>query len=122
MIHSTNPLAVDAGLFKQNPVEVKMRAHAEKNAFSDVLQTTMKKAATPVVDKKLMDACVEMESIFVAKMLREMRNTVHKGEFINGGFAEEIFEDMLYDQYALNLSKNSNLGMAHMLYNELSKK
>lgn len=73
-------------------------------------------------DKRLMDVCVQMESIFVARMLKEMRNTIHKSELINGGFAEEIFEDMLYDEYALVLSKNTNLGLAKMLYEELSKK
>ena len=70
-------------------------------------------------DKKLMDTCIEMESLLVAKMLKEMRHTVHKTGWINGGFAEEIFEDMLYDEYALSLSKNSNLGLSKMLYNEL---
>ncbi|TFH39654.1 MAG: cell division protein [Chrysiogenales bacterium] len=73
-------------------------------------------------DKRLRDACVEMESLFVGKMLKEMRKTVHKSGWINGGFAEEIFEDMLYDEYALSLSKNSNLGLANMLYSELSQK
>jgi Rod binding domain-containing protein len=73
-------------------------------------------------DKKLMDACVEMESLFVSKMLKEMRNTVHKTGWINGGFAEEIFQDMLYDEYALSLSKNSSLGISKMLYDELKRK
>ena len=75
-----------------------------------------------VKDERLMDVCIQMESIFVARMLKEMRNTVHKGELFNGGFPEKIFEDMLYDEYALNLSKNANLGLATMLYKELSKK
>lgn len=74
------------------------------------------------VDKRLMDACVEMESLFVAKMLKEMRKTVHKGEMLHGGFAEEIFEDMLYDEYALSLSKNSSIGLAKMVYAQLSAK
>jgi hypothetical protein len=74
------------------------------------------------VDKKLMDVCIETESIFVARMLKEMRKTVPKGEFLHGGFAEEIFEDMLYDEYALSLSKTANLGLAKTLYNELSRK
>jgi flagellar protein FlgJ len=74
------------------------------------------------VDRKLMDACTEMESLFVAKMLKEMRKTVHKGEMLNGGFAEEIFEDMLYDEYALNMSKSSSVGIAKMLYDQLSGK
>lgn len=74
------------------------------------------------IDKKLMDACIDMESIFVSKMLKEMRNSVHKSEWLHGGFAEEVFEDMLYDEYAKDISKNSNLGMAAMLYRELSQK
>ncbi len=73
-------------------------------------------------DKKLMDACIEMESLFVSKMLKEMRKTVHKTGWVNGGYAEEIFEDMLYDEYALSLSKNSSLGLSKMLYNELKRK
>ncbi len=73
-------------------------------------------------DRRLRDACVEMESLLVGKMLKEMRKTVHKSGWINGGFAEEIFEDMLYDEYALSLSKNSNLGLADMLYRQLSRK
>ena len=74
-----------------------------------------------MIDKRLMDVCIEMESIFVSRMLREMRNTIPEEKLINGGFAEKIFEDMLYDEYALTLSKTSNLGMATMLYNELSR-
>ena len=73
-------------------------------------------------DEKLMNVCIEMESLFVARMLREMRNTVHKNALLHGGFAEEVFEDMLYDEYALKLSRNSNLGLAKMLYEELSKR
>jgi len=55
-------------------------------------------------------------------MLKEMRKTVQKGEMLHGGFAEEIFEDMLYDNYALEMSKTANMGLAKMLYGELSKK
>jgi flagellar protein FlgJ len=75
-----------------------------------------------VKDEKLMNVCIEMESLFVARMLKEMRNTVHKNALLHGGFAEEVFEDMLYDEYALRLSKTSNLGLAKMLYEELSKR
>lgn len=73
-------------------------------------------------DRRLWDACIEMESIFVGKMLKEMRKTVPKTGWIDGGFAEEIFEDMLYDEYAMSMSRNSNLGMAKMLYDQLSRK
>ena len=73
-------------------------------------------------DEKLWNACVEAESLFVGKMLKEMKSTVHKSEWLHGGYAEEIFEDMLYDEYALSVSRNSDFGMAKMLYQELSRK
>lgn len=73
------------------------------------------------VHKKLWETCIEVESLFVAKMFKEMRSTVDKTEWLSGGFAEEIFEDMLYDEYALQLSKNSSLGMAKMAYDEMSR-
>ena len=71
--------------------------------------------------KKLMDACVEAESLFVGQMLKQMRSTIEKGGLINGGQTEEIFTDMLYDQYALNMSKTANFGIAKQMYNQLSK-
>jgi Rod binding domain-containing protein len=73
------------------------------------------------IDRKLMDVCIQAESLFVGKMLKAMRNTVPKGEFLHGGFAEDIFEDMLYDEYAVSMSRTSNLGLARMMYDELSR-
>ncbi|WP_108928292.1 rod-binding protein [Leptospira johnsonii] len=70
--------------------------------------------------KKLYDASVEFESIFVKMMLKEMKSTVHKSGLIDGGYAEEIFEDMLYDEYSKNLSANSSLGLAEQIYQSLS--
>jgi len=91
------------------------------NAVSDALNVN-KKNVMNKQQKKLWETCVEAESLFVGKMLKEMRKTVDKGEWLHGGYAEEIFEDMLYDEYSLQVSKNSNLGMAKMLYNELSRR
>jgi peptidoglycan hydrolase FlgJ len=71
--------------------------------------------------KKLMDTCVEAESLLVGQMLKKMRSTVEKGDLINGGQTEEIFTDMLYDQYALTMSKTANFGIAKQMYNQLSK-
>ena len=106
--------------------EVTLRQQAKGTSgeanFEAQLQNSLKSQEKKPIDKKLMDACVEMESLFVSKMLKEMRNTVHKNGFINGGFGEEVFEDMLYDEYALNVSKNSKLGLATMLYDEMSRK
>ncbi|MBK8394239.1 MAG: rod-binding protein [Leptospiraceae bacterium] len=71
--------------------------------------------------KKLFDASVEFESIFVKMMLSQMKKSVEKSGLIDGGHAEEIFEDMLYDEYAKNISKNESLGIAEEIYKSLSK-
>lgn len=70
--------------------------------------------------KKLYDASVEFESIFVKMMLKEMKTSIHKSNLISGGHAEEIFEDMLYDEYAKNISKNDSMGIAEQVYSSLS--
>ena len=44
-----------------------------------------------------------------------------KSELINGGMAEQIFEDMLYDEYSKEFSKTKTFGLADIIYNQLEK-
>jgi flagellar protein FlgJ len=69
--------------------------------------------------KKLKKACTDFEAIFVGQLLKEMRKTVHKEGFIDGGNAEKIFTSMLDDEYAKELAKDGNLGLADMLFKQL---
>ena len=114
------------GISRDNAISSRMERQSKNRdaSFSDTLDGTMNKLSRKHQhdDKRLRDSCVEMESIFVGKMLKEMRKTVHKSDWLHGGYAEEIFEDMLYDEYALNISRNSKLGLADMLYKEMSQK
>ena len=120
--------SINQGIVKAD----KLKSHLnEGTRFQDILKNNIgiienksngDNRNKDIEDKKLMNLCIQMESIFVARMLKEMRNTIHKSKLLHGGFAEEIFEDMLYDEYALKLSRSSNLGLAKMLYEELSNK
>jgi len=95
------------------------------DAFETELKSAVKQTDPAKMDKihkKLWDTCVEAESLFVGKMLKEMKKTVPKNEWLHGGQAEDIFEDMLYDEYSLNMSKNYNFGMAKLLYDEMSRR
>jgi len=97
------------------------RETAPAPAFAEMLSKNIKHDKESE-KRKLMDACHDMEAIFISKMLKEMRKNVDRSEWLHGGFAEEIFEDMLYDEYSKQMSKNSNMGIAKMLYEEMSKK
>ncbi|MEK6796468.1 MAG: rod-binding protein [Spirochaetota bacterium] len=70
---------------------------------------------------RLKGAAEQMESIFVKKMLDSMRASVHKEKFIDGGMAENIFEDMLYDEYATTMSKTKSIGIADMIVKQMER-
>ena len=108
----------------------RVQSLSEQKSFSEELavtaDTSEKKVSLHDAHKKkqeakLWDACIQAESIFVGQMLKQMRNTVEKGGLINGGQTEEIFTDMLYDEYATNMSKTANFGVAKSMYDQMSK-
>lgn len=70
---------------------------------------------------RLKEVCSDFQAIFVKQMLDSMRKTVSKSGLLDGGRAEEIFEDMLYDEYAQKISKTADLGLDDMLYQQLSR-
>ena len=71
---------------------------------------------------KLFEECQEFESIFVKMMLKEMRNSVDKSDsLISGGWAEDIYQDMLDDEYSKSMTRTAGFGLADQLYKQLSK-
>ena len=72
-------------------------------------------------DPQLREACVQMESLFIHHLLKEMRATIHKSGFISGGRAEEIYTSMLDAELAVNISKTRGIGLAEMLLQQLGQ-
>ncbi|MEA4845822.1 MAG: rod-binding protein [Clostridiaceae bacterium] len=84
-------------------------------------EKALEKAMEEKDEKKLKEACSDLEAIFVSMMFKQMRNTVQKSGLFDGGMAEEVYEDMLYDKYAEEVSKGSGTGLGDLLYRQLSK-
>jgi flagellar protein FlgJ len=61
-----------------------------------------------------------MESIFIGQMLRTMRNTVMETDFFGKSMAKDIFNDMLYDEYAKLMARTDQFGLARQIYNQLN--
>ena len=74
------------------------------------------------IDKtsKLYKVSQEFEAIFIKQMLNVMRKSVAKTGLLDGGMAEEIFEDMLYDEYAEKMAESGSFGIADMIYRQLN--
>jgi len=70
-------------------------------------------------DDKLYQACLDLETFLVKNLLTGMRNTVQKSGLIDEGFAGKMYEDMLYDEYAKDFTKNAGFGLAEQAYRQL---
>jgi len=79
----------------------------------------------PAIDKnsELYQACQDFEALFIKQMLDVMRKTVHKeDDLLNGGMSQDIFEGMLYDEYAKKMSETAQFGLSDMIYRQISSK
>ncbi|MBN8218193.1 MAG: rod-binding protein [Spirochaetes bacterium] len=64
----------------------------------------------------------EMESLFVKMMYSAMKKTVHKEEgMLHGGQAEEVFDDMLTEEYSRRFAKSRSFGIADVIYKTYEK-
>ena len=70
--------------------------------------------------KRLYQACQDMESVLMAKVLNSMRQTIPRSDWMGSSFAMDTFESMLYDEYANLISQSRALGIADVLYRQLS--
>lgn len=71
-------------------------------------------------ERQLKEACQDFEAIFIKQLLDGMRKTVPRTELFERTLGEEIFEDMLYTEYAKIMSRRGSLGIADLLFKQLS--
>ena len=66
-------------------------------------------SAKQPIDKtdKLYELCLDLETFIIKNLLTSMRNTVQKSGLVDDSFAGKIYEDMLYDEYAKDFTKNA---------------
>ena len=89
-------------------------------------QATSQNSVLPKVDatnkEKLKEAATEFEAIFVKQMLDTMRKNLHKEDrLVEGGMAEDIFEDMLYTEYSRIMTKSGDFGIAKAINNQYER-
>ncbi|MDF2524233.1 MAG: hypothetical protein K0R31_1874 [Clostridiales bacterium] len=102
-----------------NNMDINIKASqskAQQNEFEEMLQQVQGEKD----EKKLMEACKNLESVFVNMMFKQMQSTVQKTGLTDGGFGEEIYNDMLLEKYAEEATKGSGLGLAQVMYKQLS--
>jgi flagellar protein FlgJ len=88
--------------------------------FEDLLKKDAGTRINVDKDSELYEQCLELETFLIKTLISGMRNTVQKTGLIEEGFAGKMYEDMLYDEYARDFTRNANFGLAEMAYIELT--
>ncbi len=83
------------------------------------LEKTLKDGLDKVEDHELKEACESFEKYFVEMVIKEMKKTVHSSE---ENEYTQMFADTLNQEYAKDISKTGNLGIAQMLYESMKRR
>jgi len=84
---------------------------------SNTAKTDDKKA----FNKELRKAADGFEELFIHKMLQVMRNSVEKSGLMSGGRGEEIFQDMLDENYAKIITQSRAFGLSNLIFEQNKK-
>ncbi len=72
-------------------------------------------------EKKLKEACEGFEAVFINKLLKQMRDTVQKSDFLHSPY-EDNYLSMFDQELADKLSKEGGIGIGDMLYQQLKQR
>ncbi len=76
---------------------------------------------TTTYNKNLRNACDGFEEIFVHKLIQVMRGSSDKDNLLSGGRGEEIFQDMLDENYSKLITQSRALGLSDLIYEQTKK-
>ena len=72
--------------------------------------------------KKLKELCNDMESIFISVLMRQMRQTIWKSDFLPETSGEDIFRSMWESEVAGRVENGTGgFGIADSIYRELER-
>lgn len=84
-------------------------------------QLTALKKGGEAGDAKLREAVEGFEAIFIQKMWQQMRNTIPKSGMFKSR-EEKVWQGMFDQELSVKMSKSGGIGLADMLYKQLSDK
>jgi len=99
-----------------------MRMNFNKNSQNSLSKTAKMKPGDVQFNKELKEAADGFEQLFVHQLFKVMRSSIPKEGMMSGGRGEEIFQDMLDDNYAKIITKNGSLGLSKLIFEQTKKK
>ena len=97
----------------------------EKNLISQMTEKNMERLRNESSfgkigsEKGIEKVSRDFESVFLHKLLTAMRKTVPKSGLLDS-FASDMYQSMMDEEIAKEMSTKKGMGMGEMIYNELS--
>ena len=97
----------------------------EKNLFSQMTEKNLERLRNESSfgklgsEKGIEKVSRDFESVFLHKLLTAMRKTVPKSGLLDS-FASDMYQSMMDEEIAKEMSTKKGMGMGEMIYNELS--
>lgn len=84
-------------------------------------EETLQKAMEEKDNKKLKEACEQIETYMLTSIFKQMKESTKMGEgLMPKGDYEEMFEDQLVEKQCENMVKAGGIGLADMMYRQMS--
>jgi murein DD-endopeptidase MepM/ murein hydrolase activator NlpD len=87
------------------------------------LESKIRAAQQASADKQkgeLKKASEQFEAIFLAYLLKVMRETIEESGLTEGGFGKSIYTELFDQEISVNMARRGALGISDMLYRDLS--
>ncbi len=102
-----------------NDVQSVLGKKMEQNAIN--LSKTVKNSGLNDKKQKLQHVAHEFESMFVNLLFKQMRKTIPDSKLIDGGNAEDIFEEMMDSEISKKIAQRGGLGIADALMEQFDR-
>ena len=71
--------------------------------------------------QRIDDAAQEFEAVFISEMIKPMFNMVEVNDTFGGGKGEEVFRDLMVQEYGKMIAKQGGIGLSAQIKAELIK-
>ena len=72
--------------------------------------------------EKLKKACTGFEALFMAQMLKSMRQTIPETGFLGMGLGNDIYQGFMDQELSQKLSQSKGLGLGKVIYRQMLKR
>jgi flagellar protein FlgJ len=89
---------------------------------SKALSPTIGSRGKKLDREKLKKACADFDALFMAQMLKSMRQTIPQTGFLEKGLGNDIYQGFMDQELSQKLSKSKGLGLGKVIYRQMLKR